>query len=335
MKVIQGRNMHEVFPRALNMLLSEGVTRGDVVESYKPVTLILEQPMERLVYGGFEDLNPFESLFYSLWVLGGRNDVVFLNKMFGGHPSRQSDDGVVLHGAYGHRIRSHFYPDEASKHTVDQLKSTIAMLQKEPKRRDVVIELWNTTADLGLQSRNLPSATHIYLSTGHRASLGMMVVYRDVNTYDMLEDSIAFSMMQEFIARALKMSVDRLTLVINHLNCSAVAYEGWGIAQLTTNPYDTAPSSALVFNDSDAWLGELSMFLDEGPVMGMREPFLRRVAAPMWQAWRQYKETTGSDVSGARTALNTVSRVSATDWRAASTEWLTRRIHERTNNKEI
>ncbi len=327
MKVIQGRNMHEVFPRALNMLLLEGEKYGTIFECHVPISLVVEQPTERLVYGSIEDLNPFAMLFHTLWVIGGRNDVSFLDQMFGGYHTGHSDDGVVLHGAYGHRVRNHF-PSEPVIDTIDQLKSAIVMLRKNFRRRDVVLELWDASADLGLQSRNLPSATHIYLSIGRHMSLDMMVMYREADIYNMQGDSIAFSLMQEFIAKAIVAPVGRITIVINRLNGCCSLVKGLGIDIPTTNPYDTAPSSALEFNDSDVWLAELAMFLDEGPVMGMREPFLRHVASPMWHAWRQYK------VSGSRAALDTVSRVRAADWRAASTEWLTRRIHERTNNKE-
>lgn len=330
MKVIQGRNMHEVFPRALNMLLSEGVECGTTIECHTPASLVIEKPTERLVYNNNDDLNPFASLFHALWVIGGRNDVSFFAQLFGDYHAGRSDDGIVLHGAYGHRIREHF-PSEPVIDTIDQLKSAIVMLRKNFRRRDVVLELWDASADLGLQSRNLPSATHIYLSIGRHMSLDMMVMYREADIYNMQGDSIAFSLMQEFIAKAIVAPVGRMTIVINRLNGCVSPREGFGIDLFTANPYDTAPSSALEFIDPNEWLSELAMFLDEGPVMGMREPFLRHVASPMWQAWRQYKETTGSDVSGARAALSTVSNVRAADWRAASTEWITRRIHERTN----
>ena len=336
MHVIQNRSMNEVLPKALELLQSDGDTHhgtGDSIECHQPVTLILERPQERLVYGGLDDLNPFESLFHALWFLGGRNDVHYLNKMFAGYHNGRSDDGETLHGALGNRIRNHFFPDEISIDTVDQLKSSITMLQANSARRDVVIEIWNTSADLGILSRDLPFATHIYLSIGHHWQLDMTVMYRSSNIYDMQEDSIAFSMMQEFIALALKVPVGMMTIHINHLTSCFDAMKGLCIGeQSLINPYDKAlAGNDMVVDDYNNWLGELSMFLDEGPVMGMREPFLRHVASPMWQAWTQYKETTGSDVSGVSAALNTISRVRASDWREASREWLIRDINERTN----
>ena len=323
MKVIQGRNMHEVFPRALNMLLSEGVKCDTIIEYSTPVSLVVERPIERLVYGETDGLNPFASLFHALWIIGGYNDVFAF------------DDYIKFDNAYGYRLRRHFPSEPDCDNTIDQLKSAIVMLQKNSQRRDVVLELWDASLDLGLQNGRPPSATHIYLSIGHRSSLGMMVMYREVDLYDMQMDSVAFSLMQEFIARALKVPVGMMTITINHLNSDyASTVKGFEVDLSTTNPYDISPSSDLIIADSNAWLAELSMFLDEGPVLGMKEPFFRATAAHMWQAWGQYKETTGSDVSGARAALDTVSHVRAADWRAASIEWLTKRIHERTNIKE-
>ncbi len=331
MKVLNGHNMCEVFPLALDMLLYDGMDDDTIIECPTPVSLVVEQPKERLVYGNTDDLNPFAMLFHALWVIGGRNDTSFLNKMFGGYHAGHSDDGIILHGAYGYRMREHFIAEGMGANTIDQLKSAIVMLQKDTHRRDVVIGLWDATADLGLQSKNLPSATYIYLSIGPRESLDMMVVYRESNIYDMQMDSVAFSLMQELIAHSVKVPVGRMTITLNQMYCGTTASGDFCTDLTTPDPYGENPSSNLQVVDSNAWLGELSMFLDEGPVMGMREPFFRGVVGPMWQAWRQYKGEPENGPAGPRAALETVSRIRAADWRAASTEWLRRRIYERTN----
>lgn len=332
MKVIQHRNMYEVFPRALSALMHEGLKGETYIECHTPMSLVLEHPTERLVYGNVDDMNPFAMLFNALWVMGGREDTSFMEKAFGGYHAGRSDDGTTLHGAYGHRIRSHFPAEPMFTNTIDQLKSAIVMLKKNDRRRDVVLSLWDAGDDLGLQSRNLPAATHIYLSIGTYMSLDMSVMYRDVDIYDMQVDSVAFSLMQEFIARALKIPVGRMTITMNHLNCYVSATEGLCVGQPLPNPYDHHILADLEVADSDAWLSELSMFLDEGPVIGMREPFFKGVVSHMWRAWGQYKETTGIDMSArTKAALVTVDRTRAPDWREASMQWITRSIHERTN----
>ena len=335
MQTIYGRNMHEAIPQALGLLSSEGDPNGDMTELTNPVTIMVTKPTERLSYGMSYDLSPFVALSTALWVLGGRNDVEFLSK-FDGYQMGMSDDGKVLHGAYGKRLRGHFQPAPEGEetfpiHSIDQLKSVVMMLRNNPAHTAVVISLWDAGSDMGLLSRNLPAATHLYLSITHAKRLDMMVLYRDADIFDLRLDALVFSMVQEYVAKAIAVVPGRMTLVANCLGAKTKALDLNKDLPLPHNPYrmDVSPWP-LVSIDSDEWLGELSLFLDEGPVMGMQEPFFRHVAAPMWQAWEAYKSTVALDVDGARKALDIVSRIRATDWQAATAEWLLRRIDERT-----
>ena len=203
MQTIYGRNMHEVMPQVLELLLKEGHLKGVMTEITDPVALMVTEPAERLSYGTDYDLNPFCALFTALWVLGGRNDVEFLSR-FDGYQGGTSDDGKGLHGAYGHRIRAHFDPYlDYEAGTIDQLKSVIQMLLNHPGHKSAVISLWDAGADMGLQSRNLPAATQLYFSINHGQGLDMMVTYRDADIFDVRYDAVAFSMMQQFIAAAI------------------------------------------------------------------------------------------------------------------------------------
>ncbi len=80
MQTIYGRNMHQIIPQALELLIREGESRGHVTENREPVSMMVTAPAERLSYGTDYDLNPFAALFTALWILGGRNDVQFLAK---------------------------------------------------------------------------------------------------------------------------------------------------------------------------------------------------------------------------------------------------------------
>ncbi len=337
MQTIYGRNMHQVIPQALELLLREGEPRLDMTENSEPVSMMVTAPAERLSYGTNYDQNPFVALFSALWIIGGRNDVEFLSR-FDGLQAGKSDDGQVLHGAYGRRVRVHFQPapegDETFPiHGIDQLKSVIMMLRNNPGHKAAVISLWDASADMGLQSRNLPAATQLYFSINHGQGLDMMVTYRDADIFDVRYDAVAFSMMQQFIAAAISVALGRMTIVTNWLGAKNEMLDAIEVSLPEVpleSPYradvDVGP---LVSIDSDAWLAELAMFLDEGPVMGMRDPFFRHVAAPMWQAWESYKSTPGLEAGGARKALEIVARVRASDWQAAARSWLHRRIDER------
>ncbi len=335
MRTIYGHNMHSIMRDTLEFLIRTGESNEHMTEITEPVAMIVTEPAERLSYGTDYDLNPFAALFTALWVMGGRNDIEFLAR-FDGYQGGTSDDGQVLHGAYGHRIRAHFDPYlDYEAGTIDQLKSVIKMLHHNPGHKAAVISLWDAGADMGLQSKNLPAATQLYFSINHGQGLDMMVMYRDADIFNVRLDAIAFSMMQQFIAAAISVTIGRMTIVTN---CLGAETRALGVVKglralrlLPCNPYEKDVSVwSLVTIEPNEWLAELSMFLDEGPVMGMRDPFFRHVVAPMWQAWEQYKSTAGLDIEGARKALDTVSRVRATDWQAAARRWLVRRIDERT-----
>ena len=337
MQTIYGRNMHQIIPQALELLLQEGDPRGHMTENSEPVSMMVTAPAERLSYGTGYDLNPFAALFNALWVIGGRNDVEFLSR-FDSYQTSKSDDGQTLHGAYGRRVREHFQPEPEGDetfpiHGIDQLKSVIMMLRNNPGHKAAVISLWDAGADMGLQSRNLPAATQLYFSINHGQGLDMMVTYRDADIFDVRLDAIAFSMMQQFIAAVIPVALGRMSIVTNWLGAETTVLDAIEVSLPEVpleSPYRTdVDVGPLVSTDSDAWLAELAMFLDEGPVMGMRDPFFRHVAAPMWQAWGAYKSTAGLEAAGANKALEIVARVRASDWQAAARSWLHRRIDER------
>ncbi len=336
MHAIRGRNIHEALPKAMSLIRLDGHVKGDRA-SVGPVSIEVGKPSERLSFGTPYDLCPFTALFTALWTLGGRDDAQFLDK-FDGYRPEMSDDGRLIPGAYGKRIRDHFWiaPDEdtgLALGRVDQLQSVVLMLGNNPETCAPVISLWDTGTDLGLQSPNTPRATHLYLSINEDTNvLDMMVVYRHADLFELQRDSVTFSMIQEYIALASGISLGRMSFVVNSLTIdikSALLPNGMP----ADNPYkaDVVDDVPLVSTSPEAWLGELSMFLDEGPVMGMREPFFRHVAAPMWQAWAVYQDTASSHIAepGARKALDIVTRIRASDWRAAAEEWLLRKIDER------
>lgn len=335
MHTIYGRNMHDVIPEAMESIINWGKPRGHMTESIGPVSMQVTQPLERLSYGTDYDLNPFAALATALWVIGGRNDVEFLHR-FDAYKPGISDDDKVLHGAYGHRIRGHFHTvtDAGISGTIDQLKSTIQMLRPDSRPNVVVMSLWNACADMGLQSNNLPAATQLFFSFSHQQRLDMMVVYSYADIFDLRMDAISFSMLQQFIAHSLPVPIGHMTIVANCLGVETKALKIIKDLPKEIHPknpyYKSMDLCHLPIIDSDEWLLELNMFLDEGPVMGIRDPFFRHVAAPMWQAWDVYKSTSGCDVTCIREALTIVSRIRATDWKEATTEWLLRKIDERT-----
>lgn len=72
-------------------------------------------------------------------MLAGRNDVAWLER-FNSKMREFSDDGVLLHGAYGHRWRHHF--------GMNQLDRVCALLRDTPTSRRAVLQMWDAKVDL-------------------------------------------------------------------------------------------------------------------------------------------------------------------------------------------
>ena len=144
MRVLQARNVHEALPLALRLLDQAGVERpsrnGPVLVIPEPVTVVYERPCERVIFHPERDCNPFFHIFESLHYLAGRNDVASLAR-YAKQMLEYSDDGVTLHGVYGHRWRKHF--------GFDQLTQIVAALKKNPDDRRCILQMWDARCDLG------------------------------------------------------------------------------------------------------------------------------------------------------------------------------------------
>ncbi len=68
------------------------------------------------------------------------------------------------------------------------------------------------------------------------------------------------------------------------------------------------------------------MFVEEGVVLGLRDPFFRKVAAPMLEAHTIYK--TGTGVERYAGAMEALKRCEAPDWHMACRQWLQRRMEK-------
>ena len=152
MRVIEARNVHQAFPKGLRLLEQYGVERasrnGPVKVAPWPVTTVYARPYERVLFWAERDANPAFHLYEALWMLAGRDDVAPLTryvKDFG----RFSDDGVTLHGAYGHRW----------KRPKDQLAIIADRLTDDPNDRRCVLQMWDVERDLGRVGKDAPCNT--------------------------------------------------------------------------------------------------------------------------------------------------------------------------------
>jgi thymidylate synthase len=108
----------------------------------------------------------FFTLFESLWMLAGRNDVAPLDYYNSQIADIASDDGKTFNGAYGYRwrhstccqqeyavsdgggLRKGEYVDRDELSECDQLAIIIDQLRRNPESRRCVLQMWNCEDDL-------------------------------------------------------------------------------------------------------------------------------------------------------------------------------------------
>jgi thymidylate synthase len=347
MHVIRTRNVQEALPKALVDLDQVGIDResrnGPVRLFPGPVTTVYEEPCERVIYYPERDANPFFHLFESLWMLAGRNDVKYVAH-FVKRMKTFSDDGKTLHGAYGARWLKWFQqqtPDGEGFMLQDQLLDVIEALKHNPDDRRQVISMWDghvdpPTARAG--GKDVPCNTHIYVSVSTEGRLDMTLCNRsnDVVWGAYGANAVHFSYLQEFLAAGVGVPVGRLYQMSNNLHAYHATLEQVQpiLQRVPYNPYaeGLVEPYPLVSTNIKQWREDLSVFLDVGPTPGLRDPFFRRVAIPMWLAHQAYKES--DDLERFELAFENLSQCHAADWRVACQEWLERRRDAQAKREE-
>jgi len=345
MKIIEARNVHEALQKGMFHLQLNGVRResrvGDVLVEKEPVTTLYQNPTERVLFWAERDANPFFHFMEGLWMLAGRNDVAWISQ-FSANIAQFSDDGEIFHGPYGYRWINHFVKEvegqeEDQKLYVpfNQLEAIVKMLKANPNERRCVLQMWDAEADLGRVGKDVPCNTQIYFKIGTDGRLNMTVLNRsnDIIWGAYGANAVHMSMLQEFMAVWVGVPVGRYWQISNDYHAYVEVFEKHKSlikADDTFSPYahgrkgmNPVTPYPMVNGPIEEWISDLMMFMDVGPVPGMRDPFFRKVVGPIWNAWFAWKEA--DNPKRIDDALVQLSSCRATDWRLACEEWLERR----------
>ena len=325
MKHIYARNVNEALVIGLNALKVEGVKRdsrnGPVQVFPTPVVTQYTQPRERVLFYPERDANPFFHFMEALWMLRGRADVEWISQ-FSSNIANYSDDGITFHGAYGHRWRFHF--------DLDQVEKIIELLKANPDDRRTVLQMWDPNADLGKEGKDFPCNLTATFRINPYGSLDMTVFNR---SNDMIwgaygANAVHFSMLQEYMACMIGVPVGQYWQISTNFHAYQDTLDKHGhvtqnVASAGAYEHDVYPFP-MVNTRPEVWHSELDMFMTEGPVMGYTDPFFKKVAVPMLQAWQAWKDPDKND-KGLR-AYTLAESIAATDWKKACIEWLKRRM---------
>jgi hypothetical protein len=342
MQVIHARNVNDALVKGVAVLEQGGQRQesraGPTLEYPEPVTTVYERPLERVLYDGVRDANPFFHLMEALWMLAGRRDVAWLVR-FNQRMASYSDDGVVFNAAYGYRWREQFNLEAAhGAEFRDQLTTIVKLLRADPDSRRAVLQIWDAEADLGVSSKDLACNTQAMFKV-RQGRLNMTVSNR---SNDMIwgcygANAVHFSMLLEYMAARLGVApgtyrqmsdsfhayLDTWPKVQGIAERFAADGDPYARGEVTVYPLVAAPESFDA--ELERWFDTpldglaIAQWEQDAAQGGWSNPYFPVVATPIYQAWFAYKR---KDRTMARKWLD---RCAASDWRRASIEWLERR----------
>jgi thymidylate synthase len=191
--------LDDLLRRLYPVLLEQGVplraSRGANSELLG-VQLGLEKPRARLSRTETRG-RPFSALGELLWYMTKDNRLDFIQPYIPAY-SKDSDDGLTIHGGYGPRLfaqRGH-----------DQVENVVALLRKSPTSRRAVVQIFNAE-DNAKRHKEVPCTTTLQFLL-RQEGLHLIVTMRSNDAYlGLPHDVFCFTMLQELVARILNVDL--------------------------------------------------------------------------------------------------------------------------------
>lgn len=142
--LFEGNSANEVWAMAADTLLTspEAIlqeSRSGATRELRRACIRIENPRDRWVVAREPAMNLAFALAEIVWIMNGRRDSRFLN-FWNRQLPKYAGEGAEYHGAYGWRLRNHL--------GVDQLDRAYLALKNMPDSRQVVLQIWDSVADL-------------------------------------------------------------------------------------------------------------------------------------------------------------------------------------------
>lgn len=289
----------------------EDTRNGKALVFQAPVIVEHTMPYRRVLFDVARNANPFFHYMEAIWMMAASERVDFPAK-FAKNINNYSDDGVILHGAYGRRWRTYW--------EFDQVEETIEKFKRDPHTRRAVIAMYDPLEDGRYEGKDMPCNTHLYFRN-QDGRLNMTICNRSNDLcWGMLGSNIVhFSILQEYIANACGLPVGSLYQFTNNLH----VYEGWTEEDKYTYHEDTwykdqGHIPRLPFGPDNLDLIDAAEFVENENIDGLRSPIITRNVWPMYQAWTEFKK---GDLN---LALHYAKKIYDADWCKACVEWLER-----------
>ncbi|VVD60145.1 thymidylate synthase [Pandoraea communis] len=213
----------------------------------------------------------FSCLGEFLWYLSGTDEVAFIEYYIRGY-DKFSDDGKTIFGAYGPRL--------FGQNGTNQVENVITTLKARPDSRRAVIQLFHgedLAADIAARRKDIPCTCTLQFSI-RSGRLHLLVMMRSNDAYMGLpHDVFAFTMLQEIVARSLKVELGSYKHAVGSLHLYATntrdaeAYIEEGVqarVEMPPMPYgDPTPSIRKLLK------AEQSIRAGRFPALGALDPY--------------------------------------------------------------
>lgn len=337
MRVLNVRNVNEALPRAVRLLVDEGVPRpsryGDVLQAPFSVTTVYDKPCERVLFSPERDANPFFHFYEMLWMIDGRNDVAGPAR-YAKRMATFSDNGETFHGAYGHRWAHAF--------GTDQLTTIINALAADKNDRRCVLQMWDTRLDLGKKGKDFPCNTLATFQVDANDQMHMVVFCRsnDIVWGAYGANAVHFSFLLEYVAKASGYSVGTYSQVsvnwhayvhvfetVSHLRPDRMnhVYDPYVSAGVlpTLLGFDAVKNQLVI----EELLRQADHDFEHPPVFGDLDGSFWEVGNALLRAHQAYRYGTGEERYTSALALlgNDSDTLARYDWIIAAKAWLVRR----------
>jgi hypothetical protein len=295
------------------MGVEEETRNGPVLSLQSPALIELHNPLKRLIIDPVRDANPFFHCMEFIWMMAGSQNAKWLAQ-FNKRYMEYSDDGETVHAAYGYRWRKHFIGDQI--HVAAQL------LERNPKDRRVIMQMWDADEDLASPSKDLPCNTQIMLRVVKEGELDMLVTNRsnDLIWGALGANIVHMTMLHELIASAAGLPLGRYRVVSNnlHMYTGMPKFKEIWDHEPETSMYDIRRNYMPLLRSEEKlgdFLTDCEELVEGGNETSFRTEWMEGVGAEMYELWFARKNGKPYDSKG----------IDCEHWRKACDSWLSRR----------
>lgn len=183
--------------------------RGKETKELMVPKIIINNPEYNLAYNKDRKFNLMYALVESLMLFNNSKEVKYFTK-FNANMANFSDDGILLHGAYGHRIANNLLP------LVEHLKN-------DKDTRQAVLSIY--TNDFTVKTKDVPCTTNLFFNIRNN-KLNMVTTMRSNDIiWGLPYDIFMFTNLQRIVANTLHIGVGKYIHIPVSLHVYSEHYE--------------------------------------------------------------------------------------------------------------